>query len=138
MDDESNIAQAWLLTAEENYAHARDHEHLRGQITAILVAAAFILIGLAVDKGSDRSTLIYVGISAVSIGALNVYLVLIHNNRFAMHVDIARNAKSKIAQLEEYIPKIRKRFSLGGAWCLVACLPIFAGVGLTLLALNRA
>jgi hypothetical protein len=39
-----------LAVAQENYEHARDHENLRAQVTATLVAAAFVLIGLSLDR----------------------------------------------------------------------------------------
>ena len=99
MDPEDNKIHAWTITAEENYAHARDREHLRAQITAILVAAAFVLIGLTLDKDGSSSTCVYVAFSAMLIGSLNIYLVKIHNNRLERHVEIARNAKSKISDL---------------------------------------
>lgn len=133
MDNEDNKIQAWIITAEENYAHARDHEHLRAQITAILVAAAFVLIGFAIDKKSTNSTLVYVGIFSILIGVLNVYLVRIHNNRFNRHVEIARNAKSKIAVLDDFEPMLEKKYSLSNAWVIVASLPIIAGLGLIVL-----
>ena len=46
-------AQLLIEYGNEHYAHARDHEHLRGQITAILSASAFILIGIAFDHRAD-------------------------------------------------------------------------------------
>ena len=137
MKNEAKKIQAWAITAEENYSHARDHEHLRAQITAILVAAAFVLIGLAIDKQSANSTLVYIAISAIAIGIINVHLVRIHNNRFDRHVEIARNAKSQIATLKEYKPTLEKKFSLSAAWIIVASLPIIAGTGLIALVLFK-
>jgi len=123
---------ALLLTAEENYAHARDHENLRAQVTATLVAAAFILVGLAIDKGAVGSKLIYVSVLSILIGTLNVVVVAIHNNRFERHVSIARAAKRKISTVEVGTD-VKKLLSLSLAWIVVACLPIIAGIGLLLL-----
>ena len=120
-----------ILIAEENYAHARDHEHLRAQVTAILVAAAFVLIGLAIGKDLDRRELRYVAALSILIGLLNVVLVVIHNNRFDLHVSIARDARHRISAVEAET-KISKRFSLSAAWQLVASLPVLAGLGLLL------
>lgn len=133
MGPDDNKIHAWTITAEENYAHARDHEHLRAQITAILVAAAFVLIGLTIDKDVSSSTCVYVALFSILIGSLNIYLVKIHNNRFDRHVEIARNAKSKIADLEHFEPHTKKTYSLGNAWIIVASLPIGAGLGLFIL-----
>lgn len=125
--------EALVLTAEENYAHARDHEYLRAQVTAILVAASFVLIGLALDKGIGGAKLIYVAIIAILIGVLNVFVVVIHNNRFDRHVSIARNAKEQIANVTVGTD-VSKYLSLSTAWLLVASLPIFSGLGLFVLA----
>jgi len=125
--------EALLLTAEENYAHARDHEHLRAQVTATLVAAAFVLVGLALDKGVVGAKLVYVAVLAILIGVLNILVVVIHNNRFERHVSIARNAKRKVTTLEVGTD-IPKRFSLSATWLVVASLPAVAGVGLLAIA----
>jgi hypothetical protein len=124
---------ALLLTAEENYAHARDHEMLRAQITTILVSAAFVLIGLGLDK-LEGTKLVFIALVVILIGALNLWIVCIHNNRFDRHVSIAREAKKQIADVTVQAG-VAKRHSLALAWSLVACLPIIAGV--TLLATCR-
>jgi hypothetical protein len=67
-DSEARELQVFMLAAEENYAHARDHESLRAQVTATLVAAAFVLIGLAIDKGVVGPKLVFVTGSAVLSG----------------------------------------------------------------------
>lgn len=121
--------QALVLIAEENYAHARDHEHLRAQVTSTLVAAAFVLIGLAIGSNLHGAKLVYVAVLSISIGLLNVVLVLIHNNRFDRHVSIARDARRRISSVEAEA-SVSKLFSLSAAWLLVACLPVLAGVGL--------
>jgi hypothetical protein len=130
-DSEARELQVLMLAAEENYAHARDHESLRAQVTATLVAAAFVLIGLAIDKGVVGPKLVFVAGSAVLIGILNLMIVRIHNNRFDFHVSIARNARQRIAEvkIESDIPK---KMSLSAAWQVVAALPIAAGIGLLL------
>lgn len=123
---------ALQMIAEENYAHARDHENLRAQVTAILVAAAFVLVGLALDKGAIGVKLIFAAIFAILIGVLNIVLVFIHNNRFDMHVSVAENARKKIADL--HAPReVKKKWSLYKAWLVVASLPILAGLGLLII-----
>jgi hypothetical protein len=52
----------------EHYAHARDHEALRGQITSILCAAAFVLIGLVLEKEVPGRVLVAVGIVTIILG----------------------------------------------------------------------
>jgi hypothetical protein len=123
---------ALRLTAEENYAHARDHESLRAQVTSMLVAAAFVLIGLAIDnvEGVKRY---YVAALVILIGVLNLLVIYIHDNRFDRHVSIARNAKSKISRVE-VVADVPKKLSLSAAWQLVASLPIAAGIGLLFVA----
>jgi len=121
--------EALILTVEENYAHARDHEHLRAQVTAILVAAAFVLIGLTIDTQLSGIRITYVAVMAILIGVLNVIVVLIHNNRFNRHVAIARYAKQQIATVE-VDTDVPKFLSLAIAWVVVASLPIVAGIGL--------
>ena len=126
--------QALILIAEENYAHARDHENLRAQVTATLVAASFVLIGLTLDKDLTQLTglrLTYVGLFSVLIGVLNVVLVLIHNNRFERHVSIARDARRKIYNVEA-VTTIPKFLSLSRAWLTVASLPAWAGAALVI------
>jgi hypothetical protein len=73
----------------EHYAHARDHESLRAQITSILCAAAFVLIGLSIDKNADSRVMIGVGIVAMALAALNYRLNEIHKGRFDAHVGVA-------------------------------------------------
>lgn len=119
--------EALKIVAEENYAHARDHEQLRAQVTALLVAAAFVLIGLAYAKDAEATTIRYAAGMAISIGVLNVGAVLIHNNRFDRHVQIARNARNLIFQLEDFKPSLEKRGSLSAVWVAIAALPIFGG-----------
>ncbi len=128
---EARELQVLMLAAEENYAHARDHENLRAQVTATLVAAAFVLIGLAIDKVLVGPKLVFVAGSAILIGLLNLMIVRIHNNRFDRHVSIARNARQRIAEvnIESDVPK---KMSLSRAWQVVASLPIGAGIGLFL------
>ena len=123
--------QALILIAEENYAHARDHENLRAQVTATLVAASFVLIGLTLDKELTGLRLTYVGLFSVLIGVLNVVLVLIHNNRFERHVSIARDARRKIYNVEA-VTTIPKFLSLSRAWLTVASLPAWAGAALVI------
>lgn len=119
------------LIAEENFAHARDHEMLRAQVTSTLVAAAFVAIGLAIDKNVTGQVLTFVGVGAIVIGLLNVIVVAVHNNRFDRHVSIARIARGQIdsVEVDTNIPKL---LNLSYLWMLVACLPIFAGIGLLL------
>lgn len=130
--------QALLLTAEENYAHARDHEHLRAQITSILVGASFVLLGLAVSGQIKPHAILFSSAISILIGILNVWLVILHNNRFDRHVDIARKAKHLLTGDESLNldSKIHKRGSISTTWTLVASLPILGGLCLGLLLLN--
>ena len=88
-----------------------------------------MLIGLAMGKDVTELRLTYASILVVVIGLLNVVLVVIHNNRFDMHVSIARAARQKLSDVE-VSSQIQKRWSLSTAWLIVASLPILAGVGL--------
>jgi hypothetical protein len=123
--------QAHALTAEENYAHARDHENLRAQVTSTLVAASFVVIGLALDKSADDKRLYFVAIVTILLSTLNVLVVLAHNNRFDRHVDIARLAKEKLGESDFDSPK-GKLFSLSGLWIVVAASPGFAGIAIAI------
>jgi hypothetical protein len=120
-----------LLTAEENYAHARDHEHLRAQVTSTLVAAAFVLVGLALNANLSPAKLAYVAAMTLLIGILNVVVVIIHDNRAERHISIARCAKHQIANVTAE-GKVRKLMNLSLVWRLIAGLPIIAAVGLLL------
>lgn len=117
------------LIAEENYAHARDHEQLRAQVTSMLVGAAFVSISVAIDKAWNDSRLLYVAIAVILIGLLNVVVVVVHNNRFDRHVSVARIARTQISSvaIDSPIPKL---LSLAALWVIVASLPIIAGCAL--------
>lgn len=133
---EENEIQALTLTAEENYAHARDHEHLRAQITSILVAASFVLTGLSLDKDVLEINKYFAAALNVAIGILNIHLITIHSNRFDLHVDVARQAKKILdsnGKTKGIRPTIEKRGNLKAAWILVASLPIIIGVFTTLI-----
>lgn len=138
--DPSASLQNLTITAEENYAHARDHEHLRAQITAILVAASFVLVGLAIDKEPGSSAVTFMIIAVAVLSLTNVSLVFMHNNRFERHVDIARQAKDEILKLDgstapaeltfSFEPERKKWGALAITWVFVAALPILACIGL--------
>ena len=72
--DPNAMLQLLTLTAEENYAHARDHEYLRAQITSILVAASFLLIGPVLGKDFSHHQLIFVILIVFVVSALNLRL----------------------------------------------------------------
>jgi hypothetical protein len=134
MEEKTNAEmQVLALLAEEHYAHARDHEHLRAEVTTILVAAAFVLIGLAVDKSACGARLYYVALLSVLIGVLNLCVAAVHESRFKRHVKAAREARSQIAIVDIRLEE-DKFLDLGIAWLFVAALPIFAGPGLVLVA----
>ena len=88
-DREGNL----LLTAEENYGH----EHLRAQVTSILVAASFVLIGLALDKGAQVNRLYFAAVAAIALSILNTMVVVAHTYRFQRHVEIARSVREAAA-----------------------------------------
>ena len=120
--------QALVITADENYAHARDHEHLRAQVTSILVAASFVLVGLALDNLTAEK-LIYMSCILILLGILNILLVFTHTNRFKMHVDVARQAKSRLAEVS-ITSGVSKKFSLTALWYVLASTPVVSGLGL--------
>lgn len=122
-----NDKQALNLIAQENYAHARDHEHLRAQITSILVAGSFVLTGLLGQDNIDLHLKVAGCIICILMGVLNFLIVLMHNNRFERHVDIARQARNQISEvkIETKIPKFG---SLNTTWLVVASLPAFSGL----------
>jgi hypothetical protein len=126
---EENKREVLRLIAEENYAHARDHEQLRAQLTSTLVAAAFVLIGLVVGNQVHGPASIYASALVMLLGLLNIALVVIHNNRFDMHVSIARTARAQLHDVE-IASGVQKRWSLSVAWLIVASFPVFAGIGL--------
>lgn len=120
--------QALVITADENYAHARDHEHLRAQVTSILVAACFVLVGFALDKMTAENQ-IYMSCILILLGILNILLVFTHTNRFKMHVDIARQAKARLAEVS-ITSNVSKKISLTALWYILASTPIVSGLGL--------
>jgi hypothetical protein len=73
----------------EHYAHGRDHEHLRSEITTILCAAAFLLIGLVLEKSNNGIIIGAVGAAVFVLGMLNFAINRIHQNRFRAHVAVA-------------------------------------------------
>lgn len=130
---DASKTQALTILAEENYAHARDHEHLRGQVTSILVAASFVLIGTSIRDLSGPAAIV-VAFLSISIGVLNIWVVLIHNNRFDNHVESARDARSQISDVGT-TTKSEKLGSLSGVWLCIAGLPVLGGLGILLLQL---
>ena len=140
--------QALVLTAEENYAHARDHENLRAQVTSMLVAAGFVLIGLSLDKSVTGPKLQFAAVLSVVLSIVNVILVVIHGNRFDLHVQRARNAKARLLLVKSEEPEskpddagpaekkskgVEKKGSLSFWWTFVACLPGIGGLFLLLI-----
>lgn len=125
--DGTKDEQVLILIAEENYAHARDHEHLRAQITSILVAGSFVLIGLLGQDNIDQHLKIAGCVICIIMGVLNFLIVLMHNNRFERHVDIARQARKQISDVK-IETQIQKIGSLDKTWLAVACLPAFFGI----------
>ncbi len=128
--------QILLLIAEENYAHARDHEHLRAQITSILVAGSFVLLGLLGQDNIEPQLKVAGCIGCILMGVLNFLIVLMHNNRFERHVDIARQARNQVSEIR-IETKITKFGSLASAWLVVASIPSLLGLILLILELNK-
>ncbi|WP_461427938.1 hypothetical protein [Gymnodinialimonas sp.] len=116
-----------LASANEHFAHGRDHEHLRGQITAIISGAAGVLLGLALDEGNrtdlflptcaDRDpdfSIVYV--SAIALCLLNVRLIALHNRLFDAHTRTANfimrrleNSKeTSLAEIRSYFGKLKQ------------------------------
>lgn len=131
------------LYAEENYAHGRDHEHLRAQVTAILTAAGFVTVGLALGQDAAMAAREYTMVAATALSALNLWLIALHTNRFDWHVAKAREARRRMtliavgdswAQHEgqptidpcdiEPKGKAKKWGCLATSWSLVALLPV--------------
>lgn len=121
-----------LLTAEENYAHARDHEHLRAQVTSILVAASFVLIGLALDNGAQANRLYFAAVAAIALSFLNIMVVVAHTNRFQRHVEIARSAKRQLQHHVVADATTPKMYSLSTLWVAIAASPGIAGLALAI------
>lgn len=119
--------QALNLIAQENYAHARDHEHLRAQITSILVAGSFVLLGLLGQDNINQYLKITGCFDCILLGVLNFLIVLMHNNRFERHVDIARQARNQISEVK-IDTKIQKFGSLNVTWFIVASIPTLLGL----------
>ena len=155
-DNRKGLQTVLGLYAEEHYAHARDHEYLRAEITAILAAAAFVVIGFATNlTGELRSV---AAVLAIVISLLNTWLIWLHNNRFDMHVSIAQQARWRMTMLAlgedwkgrkrqsedpcEISPEAgkKKQGNLGFSWMAVSLLPSVAGAYLLILPLmeNRA
>ncbi len=137
MKDERNrstLLQYLTTITEEHYAHARDHEHLRAQITSILVAATFLLIGFAIEANVGSKAKVFISAAATVLSVINVLVVLMHNNRFKRHVDMGDDGMAKILGLVEgddsvSLPETdrKKRGSLAATWVVVAALPMIAG-----------
>ena len=131
-----NKIQVLNLIAEENYAHARDHEHLRAQITSILLAGCFVLIGLLGQDSIDQYLKITGFIICTLMGVLNFLIVLMHNNRIERHIDVARQARNQISEVI-IETKISKFGSLNQTWLVVALIPSLSGLIFLILLLNN-
>jgi hypothetical protein len=145
-EDRQSLQTVLALYAEEHYAHARDHEYLLAEITAILTAAALVVIGLAMNNNLTGDFLNVTAILAIIIGLLNAWLIWLHNNRFKMHVSIAQQARWRMTMLAlgedwkgrekpsedpcDIEPEAdkKKRGSLAGSWIAVSFPPVIAGV----------
>lgn len=79
----------------EHYAHAPDHEHLRSQITSVLCASAFVVIGISLEKLAGIR-LGVAGIIVLSMGVLNLILNDLHNNRAEAHIKTARSVRDHL------------------------------------------
>ena len=84
--------------AQEHYAHARDHEHLRAQITTILVAGAFVFIGLGVEKDLEWWKIL---LPVFVLTMVNWRVVSMHNNRFKRHVEMGHYAMKQMRILSK-------------------------------------
>jgi Tryptophan-associated transmembrane protein (Trp_oprn_chp) len=118
----------------EHYAHARDHEALRAQITSILCAAAFVLIGLAISKDAPAGWVrAVVGIVVIALGGMNIWINWLHNNRFDAHVAAADKILEDLGNKDQ-INAARSKFkqikkgSLSATWYSVPILVCVAGV----------
>lgn len=113
--------QALNSIAQENYAHARDHEHLSKRITSILVAGSFVLLGLLGQDNINQHLKITGCFVCILLGVLNFLIVLMHNNRFEWQ---ARNQISEV----KIDTKIQKFGSLNVSWLIVASIPTLLGL----------
>lgn len=131
--------QMLLAYANEHYAHARDHEHLRSQVTAILSAASMVLVGLGLEKLDASSPQIAViGLIVIGLGALNLRLNFLHKNRFDAHVAAARASMEALEGGAECIKNSRKAFDavkrggLSKTWNMLPVAMILLGLAMTL------
>lgn len=144
--------QALLAYAEENYAHARDHEHLRAQVTSILSAGSTVLFGFGLERlGTSSQTALLTGAVVAVLGLLNLRLNFLHNNRFEAHVAAANAAlrgvegrsnegpdgEVNIQKCRDAFDKI-KRGSLSMTWNFLPLLMIVLGIIIVGLSLTTA
>jgi hypothetical protein len=135
-----------LAYMNEHYAHARDHEDLRGQITSILCAAAFVLIGFAGTGTGKPVVLLAAGLIAAALGLLNLQLNGLHESRFDSHTRVARAIRDDFERRlwvvgvaairpSEARKEFKKRGDLSATWDRVPMLVIASGVLLAVYAI---
>ncbi|MBO9408816.1 hypothetical protein J7399_15375 [Shimia sp. R9_1] len=143
-----NRTEALLAYANEHYAHARDHEHLRSQVTAILSAGSIVLLSVAIDKFRTDSLLtIIASIMVVLLGALNLRLNILHSNRFRAHVNAAQKALKGVEGTSDKdtitiaacrsVFEEAKKGSLSSTWNLLPWLLMILGLCLAVYSLGQ-
>jgi hypothetical protein len=136
---------------DEHYTHARVHEALRAQITAILSGAGFAVIGwgLAKDTGAIQASAL--GVAVMVIGTLSYYLTYLHFNRIDAHLAAARALRNDLeTRLSQNAPpgaitigaarlqfSSTKRGSLARTWHWVSAMIVVAGGLLFLFGLSH-
>jgi len=101
-------------------------------VTAALVSASFVLLGLVLDQGVAGPKRIFTAVLIILIGVLNLAVVRLHYNRFDMHAAIARAARDMVAQVT-IDGRTEKRGYRWLGWLVVAGLAVVAGIGLLVL-----
>lgn len=78
-----------LAYMSEHDEHARAHEQLRSAISATTTAAAFVVIGVALQEKAALIPWVAAGVLVVAIAAVGLWISVIHRNRFRAHRDAA-------------------------------------------------
>jgi hypothetical protein len=86
-----------LAYMTEHYEHARSHEHLRSNMSALSTAAAFAIIGAAVQlKHGDLWSWLAAGAIVVAIAGIGMRISAIHRNRSDAHGEAAGEIRKKL------------------------------------------
>ena len=89
-------AEFLTIYLNEHYAHARDHENLRAQVSSILSASSIFLMGiLSVRDAPARHILAASGLVCI-LSLLNLVMNWLHSNRAKAHIDTAGEIREHV------------------------------------------